>query len=149
MNVKTSDDLERGLACVLDTLLPPTPDGRVPGAGALGLGESLAAKADLAEVIRVGLIGLDRLARERGASDFASVAPEQRAELLEALAATDPGFVPALVFHGYVAYYQHPQVVEALGLEARPPHPAGYPIEPWDQGLLEPVRGRTRLFREV
>jgi hypothetical protein len=38
-------------------------------------------------------------------------------------------------------------VLTALGLEARPPHPAGYAIEPNDLSLLDPVRRRAELYR--
>jgi hypothetical protein len=61
----------------------------------------------------------------------------------------DEGFVQSLTFPLYIAYYQHPRVLEALGREARPPHPEGYEIEPFDPSLLEPVRRRPKLYREV
>jgi hypothetical protein len=40
-------------------------------------------------------------------------------------------------------------VLEALGIEGRPPHPKGYTIEPTDWSLLDPVRRRSRRYREV
>jgi hypothetical protein len=47
-----------------------------------------------------------------------------------------------------VAYYQAPRVVEALGLEARPPHPKGYEVELGDLTLLDEVRRRGKLYRD-
>ncbi len=68
--------------------------------------------------------------------------------VLNEIATTQPAFLPGLIFHGYVGYYQHPEVLEALGLEARPPHPKGYEMEPTDFSLLDDVRRRERLYRE-
>ena len=50
--------------------------------------------------------------------------------------------------HTYTGYYQHPRVLEALGLETRPPHPTGYPTIEGDLTLLDAVRGRARMYRE-
>jgi hypothetical protein len=41
-----------------------------------------------------------------------------------------------------------PRVLEALGVEPRPPHPAGYATVEGDPSLLEPVRQRGRTYRE-
>jgi hypothetical protein len=38
-------------------------------------------------------------------------------------------------------------VVEALGLEPRPPFPKGYEVPPNDPALLDPVRRRAPFFR--
>jgi hypothetical protein len=48
----------------------------------------------------------------------------------------------------YSGYYQHPRVVEALGLEARAPHPKGFSMEPDDWTILDPVRARGKMYRE-
>ena len=63
------------------------------------------------------------------------------------IATREPAFLPGLVFHTYAGYYQHDRVFEALGLEARPPHPKGYETEANDLTLLDPVRRRRRLYR--
>ena len=57
-------------------------------------------------------------------------------------------FVLPLTLHAYTAYYQQRRVIEALGREARPPHPRGYEMEPNDLSLLEPVRHRPKLYRD-
>ncbi|HUI24603.1 MAG TPA: hypothetical protein VL403_00860, partial [Candidatus Kryptonia bacterium] len=45
-------------------------------------------------------------------------------------------------------YCQHARVVEALGLEARPPHPQGYQMEPNDLTLLDDVRRCPKRYRD-
>lgn len=148
-----SADDERALASVLDEIIPPSPDRKLPGAGEIGLVAAIAAAAkqspDLGPTVARGLQALDALAHERRGCAFSALAGAERTECLRDLAAADPTFVPSLAFPTYVAYYQHPRVMEALGREARPPHPMGYEMEPFDLTLLEPVRRRSKLYRDV
>ena len=46
------------------------------------------------------------------------------------------------------AYYRDDRVLVALGLEARAPFPKGYVLEQGDWSLLDPVRGRSPLWRD-
>ena len=131
-----SVEQRRTLTAVLNGIIPASPERGLPGAGELGLAEVLddvlEDSAELRPLIARGLA----LADERGVADLA------------ALDADVPGFLPSLVFHTYMAYYQDPRVQRALGLEARPPHPLGYEMEPNDLSLLDPVRERPKLFRD-
>jgi hypothetical protein len=104
---------------------------------------------DLHATVNAGLEALAALARQRGYEDFAGVPADERAALLEALGETQPGFVPGLLFQTYTAYYQHPRVLEGLGLEPRPPFPLGYPLEPGDLSGLDAVRARGKLYRDA
>lgn len=139
------------LAAVLDAIVPPSVDGRLPGAGELELAPAIEQQLGAMWVFTArGLDALDALARERGAAGFSAIAPAERAQVLDAHAAADPGFLPGLVFQTYSAYYQHPRVLEGLGLEPRPPHPKGYALEQSDlEALLAPVRARAKLYRDV
>ena len=47
------------------------------------------------------------------------------------------------------AYYQDPRVIASCGRELKPPFPGGRVLEPGDWSLLEPVRSRGPIFREV
>ena len=140
-------DEKRTLASVLDELIPPSDDGRFPGAGQLGLAsyvdQVLRTTPDLRSMITQGLSDLDNLARNRNASDFTALAREDKVRLLN-----EQAFVLPLTFHAYAGYYQNARVLEALGLEARPPHPKGYEMEPNDLTLLDPVRRRPKQYRQ-
>jgi len=46
-------------------------------------------------------------------------------------------------------YYRDDRVMRSLGLEVRPPYPKGFEVEQGDWSLLDPVRARPKLFREV
>jgi hypothetical protein len=142
-------DMARGLAALLDELVPPSEDGRMPGAGELGLGPTIHENApDMRLVIEQGLAALDEHARSRGALDFAGLAKGERCAVLTEVAAVQVALVPGLVFQTYVHYYQHPRVLSGLQLEPRPPYPKGYEMEPSDLSLLDPVRERPKLYRE-
>ena len=143
-----SPERERCLGGVLDEIVPPGPSG-LPGAGELGLANRIGAIADLALVLEQGLSALDELATSRGAGDFAALAQPGRLELLNEVAAAQPAFLPGLVFQTYMAYYQHPRVLEALGVPPRPPFPLGYEMQPSDlDALLSDVRRRPKLYRD-
>lgn len=145
-----TSDFDTNLAALLDTLIPPSRDGRLPGAGAAGVADYIEEKAsELRPLLEEGLAALDRLAGERGAAGFAALDAADRAEVLKAYAEQVPAFVPGLLFHTYVGYYQQGPVVEGLGLEDRPPFPEGYVVEPTDlEALLGDMRDRPKLFRE-
>jgi hypothetical protein len=148
-----SADDERALASVLDEIIPPGGARKLPGAGELGLATFVAEFAQtmpvLQPVIEQGLATLTRLAASRDSRGFASLSATDRAAVLSELAAADQMFLPTLTFVAYVGYYQNPRIVTALGLEPRAPHPKGYEMEPNDLSLLEPVRRRGKIYREV
>jgi hypothetical protein len=144
-------DRHRALTAVLDALVPPSADGRLPGAGALGLADAIEQKMreqpDLQPAVLGGLEALDALAKQGGAAGFADAPPAERAELLSRVSAEAPAFLPGLIFHTYVTYYHQAPVLEALGVPGRPPHPEGYAVADMDESLLEPVRARDPLYR--
>ena len=131
-----STEQQRTLAAVLDAIIPPAPERGLPGAGELGLAEQVDTALDGSPEQRLLIERGLELVDQHGAGDLAALDGEL------------PGFVPSLVFHTYTAYYSHPRVQRALGLEARPPHPLGYEMEPNDLSLLDPVRERQKLYRE-
>ena len=141
------------LSSVLDEIIPARAEADLPGAGGLGLTSDIEAAVaqnpDLHAVVAQGLARLAALAAGRGAVDFVGLEPEARLDVLNELATQAPGFLPSLIFPTYVGYYQNPRVVEALGLEARPPYPLGYDLEMGDLSLLDAVRARTKFYRDV
>jgi hypothetical protein len=144
MSAASSSDARSTLSSVLDALLPARDDGRLPGAGALGLadavGAAIRASAQHADISAA----LARLA----ADGFPALpAPEQVARL-QALAQESPAVFQALLMRAYGAYYTHPSVVTALGLPPRPPFPEGYVVPATDFSLLDAVRRRAKLYRD-
>ena len=46
-------------------------------------------------------------------------------------------------------YYRDDRVMRSLDMEVRPPFPKGFEVEQGDWSLLDPVRARPKLFRDV
>lgn len=146
-----SPEQTRTLTCVLDQIVPPSADGRLPGAGQLGLAaaieQGVRERPELEPGLLEGLAALEACARARSADGFVDVAAAERRALLDQAASQVPGFLLPLVFQTLVAYYAHPAVLEALGHEPRPPYPKGYDVPPTDFSILDPVRERDPIYR--
>jgi hypothetical protein len=147
-----SQEQQQTLASVLDQIIPPSEDGRLPGAGAAGLAgyidRALEQMPDLRPMIVASLKALGDLALRRHSRRYAELGEADKAALAAELAASADAFPPALVLHAFAGYYQTPRVLEALGLEPRPPHPSGYTMQPNDLTLLDEVRRRPKMYRE-
>lgn len=146
-DARFSDAQRRILSLVLDGIIPPSGDGRLPGAGEAGVVDYvdrvLGRMKDLREMVTQGLVDLDEAARARHGKGFTELSVADRAALL-----SEQGFVFPLTLHTYAGYYQTPRIVEALGMEARAPHPGGYTMAPDDLSLLDVVKRRPKMFRE-
>jgi Gluconate 2-dehydrogenase subunit 3 len=149
----TSDD-ERMLTTLLDTILPPSADGRLPGAGSTPLVRHVASAIErmpmLRTVLEYGLSGIAERARSRNPVGWDALSAAERTAVVGEFTAENEFFLPGFLFLVYSGYYVDPAVVRTLGLEPRPPHPAGYPMEPEElESLLEPVRRRGKMYRDV
>ena len=114
----------------------------MPAAGQIGVAEHILQAVDFLPIVAAGLSALID-------AGFDALDPSQRVDAWNAVAASQPGVLPLLLFQAYQGYYQNAATLEALGLPPRPPHPLGYEIEENDLSLLEPVRAREKLYREV
>lgn len=146
------DDSRKVLSLVLDVLIPPSEDGRLPGAGALGVAADVeaAVKATpgLGPVIDGGMSAVRDLSRARDAGGFAALSRTERVAVLREVEAADPAFVPTLMMLAYVGYYGNERVVAVLKPGNQAPHPSGYDVETDDLTLLDPVCARGKLYRD-
>ena len=139
----------RTLACILDAIIPKSDDGKLPGAGEIGLARDIVQRApELRPAIVQAIADLNELARQRGVEGFAELPSEARAEVLNEHESAGADLLRGLIFHTYVSYYQDGRIAIGLGLEARPPYPKGYELETGDLSLLDAVRQRGKLYRE-
>jgi hypothetical protein len=138
------------LDIVLNMIVPPSADGRMPGAAEVGVPAYLFAEApDALPVLCQELEELDRRSRERLAQGFAELEEHERKSLIEEMRAREPSFMSRLSMETLACYYQHDRVLEGLGMEARPPYPKGYQVVQGDLSLLEPVRARGKIYRDA
>lgn len=141
--MNTADPLRdpRFIQAVLDTIVPPDRERGMPGAGALGLDGAVAAAVAADErsspLMAEALGALSSVA-------FAALPPGERAAAMRAVFDRYPGALDALCRHVYLAYYQHPEVLQAIGEPARPPFPEGFTVAPTDPDLLASLEARRR-----
>lgn len=137
---------KRALAAMCARMIPASPEFNVPGA------DDKLIQADIASSIgrdagsvHNTLALLDRLA----GGDFAALPEAQQDQVCEQLRAeggVDLTLTTRIVLQ---CYYRDDRVMISLGMEPRPPFPKGHTLPEGDWSLLEPVRRRGKVWREV
>ncbi len=135
---------------ILDRLIPPR--GDMPGAGEMGIADYLdgivAESNRLARLFSGGLQDVEISAAQSGLS-FEELSDKRKDEVLRCAEADSPEFFDRLVQHTYNGYYSNPKVVEALGLDPRPPQPRGNRVEMGDLSSLQVVAERGQAYRDA
>jgi hypothetical protein len=143
---------------LLDLMIPASFDGALPSAGSLDLyADTYADRSRLGDgalvTLREGLRALAAQALDREGMAFVDLDEPRAMRLVDAYRNVAPGFFGIFVTQSAARYYQHDRVMIALGLEPRPPWPAGNAVTEGDWSLLDAVRERARaqgnLYREV
>jgi hypothetical protein len=138
------------LECVLDLIVPPSADGRMPGATEVGVPAYLQAHcAEALPILREELDRLDAEAQARCGQPFAALGAVDCQALVDAMRAQDPAFMSRLALETVTCYYQHDRVLAALGMEVRSPAPQGFKVISGDLMLLSPVRKRGKMYRDA
>jgi hypothetical protein len=136
------------LRLVLNRLVPA--GGGFPAAGDLGIVEHLDQAGGAApgsrRLLLEGLRRIEILAGQSGG--FATLPGEKQDAVLRDVENRHPAAFEALLQQTYCAYYSHPTVVRLLGVEG-PPQPRGFPLEPFDSGLIENIRRRSPIYRRA
>jgi hypothetical protein len=87
--------------------------------------------------------------RELAGEDFAVLADAEAEATAMALLRREGPEITALGRTVLQCYYRDDRVVRSLGLEPRPPYPKGHVLEQGDWSLLDAVRGRPRMWRDL
>lgn len=138
------------LNVLIDLLIPASPDGRMPAARSLSLFADI---SDLPAKDRAlfegGLAELETRSARRHGLGFAQLEVASAKALVEALRTENSPFVQSFMTHTVGRYLTHDAVMPLIGLEARPPWPKGNVVDEGDWSLLDVVRTRAKLYREV
>ena len=136
---------------VLDHLVPARDD--FPGAGELGAARHVdsvaASNPALGRLFQDGLASIESASRRTHSAPFTDLADDQRVQVLRAVEAESPQFFAMLVRHTYAGYYSNSRVIELMGLEARPPQPLGFDLDPFDPGMVQRVSERGKIWRDA
>ncbi|HVC51299.1 MAG TPA: hypothetical protein VND87_04690 [Stellaceae bacterium] len=87
--------------------------------------------------------------RDIAGGDFAGLDEAQAAAAAMSLLGCEGPLITALGRAVLQCYYRDDRVIRALGLDPRPPYPKGHVVEQGDWSLLDAVRGRPRMWRDV
>jgi hypothetical protein len=139
------DDAEcRALRVLVGAMIPASTDYGVPGASDDRIFADIVASVgrDL-PAVRAALVELNRIAG--GSLSLAS--PQTQVEAIAEFRERHRGLVQPLVALTTRCYYRDDRVMQAIGMEVRPPYPKGFQVEQGDWSLLDPVRARGPIWR--
>ncbi len=139
------------VAKVLDQVVPGR-DG-FPGAGELGVAQHLDSVASsdpgLGRLFQDGFASIESASCRRHSADFADLADDQKVQVLRTVEAENSQSFAMLVRHTYAGYYSNSKIIELMGLEARPPQPLGFDLDPFDPSMVEKVSERGKIWRDA
>lgn len=143
-------DQQRTFRTILDMIIPASEDGRFPSAAEMDvLGYVAKTDPELLKTLRVELGRLNTISEDLYGVVFEDAPETARQELLDEIRDKEPHFLRGLALQTVTFYYQDDRVMEAIGMEARPPFPKGYEVVAGDLSLLDPVRARGQVYHDV
>jgi hypothetical protein len=137
----------RNLRCIAGVMVPAGEEFGVPGADdALIFADIIASLGRDIGAVRDALAELSALAD----GSFADL-DEARQESVAEEFLRGGGSAAAAILGRVIlqCYYRDDRVVRSLGLEPGPPFPKGRTLEQGDWSLLDPVRDRPRMWRDL
>jgi hypothetical protein len=87
--------------------------------------------------------------RELAGEDFAALVDAEAEATAMVVLRRELPEITALGRAVLQCYYRDDRVVRSLGIEPRPPYPKGHVLEQANWSLLDAVRGRPRMWRDV
>lgn len=127
-------------------MVPASGEYGVPGADDAAIFADIVRSLDRdRDAVRAALVML----REIAGDDFAGLDESEAEAAAMTLLRREGPVVSALGRAVLQCYYRDDRVMRALGLEPRPPYPKGHVLEQGDWALLDVVRGRVRMWRDV
>lgn len=135
------------LGLVAREIIPPSDEHALPGADVAAVLSIIVDKArGHKKRIMAGVGALEQFARD----DLKTgLTPENLPEVLNNHQKELRSFTGVMMMITAQSYYQDPGVLKSLGLPGRPPFPKGHDVESGDWTLLDQVKRRGRLYREV
>ena len=145
-NQDLSADQARDLRALAGFIIPPSAAYGVPGADDDKIfGDTLnSLERDRDDVCRA----LAHLAALAGGA-FDELDEAGRTEVAARFRQAGGAQLAALVRVVLLCYYRDDRVMRSLGQEPRPPFPGGHVVEQGDWSLLDPVRKRPPMYRQV
>ena len=139
------------LHALLGAILPADPTLGVPA------GNDHAILQDILQTIRIsahelvskGLEDLDNASAKQFDAGFEGIEAAKKIALFNDMRIKNNRFYSVLSSVILQCYYRNDQVMESLGMEARPPFPKGHQVPQGDFSLLDPVKARGKIWRDT
>lgn len=137
---------QEALFCVVSHMIPPNEELGVPGASdAKIFADILRSTGRDLPALRRALHVLNEMAGQR----LDTLPPDRQAALLASFRSAHPDLTAVFEAVTVRCYYRDDRVMASLGMEARPPFPLGFDVPEGNWSLLEPVRRRGKIYRDV
>ena len=141
-----SSDEQRLLCCVVGHMIPASAKYGIPGANDDRIFADIIASLDRdEEAVHKALAHISALA----GGDLPTLPVEQQSATLSQFREKHPAMAAVLVAVTARCYYRDDRVMSSLGMELRAPFPKGFDVKPGDWSLLDPVRARGKIYRDV
>ena len=138
---------ERTLMALLNLIIPPSEDGKMPGAADVDFLTYLH-KEDLFPCTNEELLFINKVSHEVYNQDFSALSESKQKQLIDKLPNKLSKFLTWLTSQVIHCYYQDDEVLRAIGLAARTLSPEGHFLEEGDLALLEPVYQRGKFYKD-
>jgi|TARA_Y100000310_G_scaffold321212_1_gene378556 hypothetical protein len=144
-----TDEERRTFMILVATMIPANEEYGVPAADDERIFGGILAKVEELRSLGDALKALDEMSAERHEDRFSDLQANDRVELLEEFSRTHAPIFRAVFSMASQCYYQDDRVLQSLGMEARAPYPQGFDLAQGDWSLLDPVRQRAKMYREL
>ena len=145
-----SDNERRTLLALVGSVIPANVEHGLPGADDADIAADILATArSFHATVADALRHIESIAKERYDAAYADLDPTTRATLARDLSRSRFAGVGTLITITAQCYYRDDRVMQSLGMAPRSPYPDGFDIPQGDWSLLEPVRQRGRIYKEV
>lgn len=142
-----NEEQKRTLNALVNLIIPPSEDGKMPGAADVCFLADIGSNKSL-HWIQEGLFSIVEESHKNYGKEFSMLKSSDQALLIDRFKRSFIQIFNRLTTQIIQCYYQDDDVLEALGLEARPPFPNGYSLKEVDLTLLEPVYLRGKIYRD-
>jgi hypothetical protein len=137
------------LDTIMDEIIPPSDNGKIPGAGALGVADFLpAARPYATDPIKSALTLINFVGE-----DFIKLPRPARVAILKKSELEHAEAFATLIRVTYMGYYSRSDIRPHFGVGSHPIHPQGYTVLPESHELMNeltaPVRQRGKVYRNA
>ena len=141
---------QRTLLALVGAVIPASAEFGTPGADDPVIAADILATArPYHATVANALAQIESIAAKRYDAAYTDLDALTRAKIASDLSRSRFAGVGTLVTITAQCYYRDDRVMRSLGMEPRSPHPDGFDIPQGDYSLLEPVRQRGRIYKEV